>query len=88
MGEPDEPARAADLPSNLEHDLVNSLASIIGFSQLIRSDASLPDDLRHSADLLVEEATRTRRMVQVLLDLVLERTTEGPPATQGPVDHA
>ena len=43
---------------------------MIGFSELIRRDPSLPDDLRHNADLLAKEATRTRRLVGELLDLV------------------
>jgi CheY-like chemotaxis protein len=86
--EPDVPAQPADPLSDIEHDLVNSLASITGFSQLIRRDPSLPDDLRHSAELLVEEAARTRRMVQVLLDAVRQRSTEPPTAAHSPVVHA
>lgn len=83
MREPDVPAQPADLLSGVEHDLINSLASITGFSQLIRGDPSLPHDLRHSAELLIEEAARTRQMVQVLLDTVRQRSTETsePPAT-------
>jgi len=88
VGEPDEPAQTADLPSDVEHDLINSLASIIGFSQLIRRDPSLPDDLRNSADLLVAEATRTRQMVQILLDVLRQRPTEPPTARPTPAVHA
>jgi CheY-like chemotaxis protein len=74
--EPDVPAKPADVPSDVEHELINSLASIIGFSQVIRRDPALPDDLRRSADLLVQEATRTRRLVQGLLDGARERATD------------
>jgi CheY-like chemotaxis protein len=87
-GSADVSAQPADLLSDVEHDLVNSLASITGFSQLIRRDPSLPDDLRHSAGLLVEEAARTRQMVQVLLDTVRQRSTEPPTAARDPVAHA
>jgi CheY-like chemotaxis protein len=73
--EPDERARASEL-SRLEHDLSNALASIVGFSQVIRSDPSLPEDLRHSADLLAAEADRTRAMVQDLLALAREQARE------------
>jgi CheY-like chemotaxis protein len=85
--EPDEPSRTADLPADVEHDLVNSLASIVGFSQVIRRDPSLPEDLRQSAALLVEEATRTQRMVQTLLDLVRQRPSEPDSASNVPTDY-
>ena len=85
MREPDEPATPADVPADIEHELTNSLASIVGFSQVIRRDPSLPEDLRRSADLLLEEATRTRRIVQQLLDEVRQRepsrATDGATAT-------
>lgn len=87
MREPDEPATPADVASDIEHDLTNSLASIVGFSQVIRRDPSLPEELRRSADLLIEEATRTRRNVQHLLDLVRERAPQratDPPAAGDP----
>lgn len=81
MREPDEPATPADVPADIEHELTNSLASIVGFSQVIRRDPSLPEDLRRSADLLLEEAARTRRIVQQLLDVVRQRAPNG--ATDG-----
>jgi len=86
--EPDAPAQPADPLSEVEHGLINSLASITGFSQLIRRDPSLPADLRHSAGLLVEEAARTRQMVQVLLDTVRQRSTKPPTAAHSPVAQA
>jgi CheY-like chemotaxis protein len=83
--EPDEPATPADVAADIEHELTNSLASIVGFSQVIRRDPSLPEDLRRSANLLLEEATRTRRLVQRLLDEVRQpapsRATDGATAT-------
>jgi len=84
--DPDEPARAADTPTKLEHDLVNSLASIVGFSQVIRLDPSLPEDLRHNADLLAEEAARTRLMVHELLGILRQRPHEPSGPAQAPSD--
>ena len=86
MRQPDEPAKPADIPAKLEHDLVNSVASIVGFSQVIRRDTSLPEELRHNADLLAEEATRTRQMVKELLGLLRQRTLELPGQAQAPSD--
>jgi CheY-like chemotaxis protein len=81
--EPDEPPpQPAATASAIEHDLVNSMASIVGFSQVIRRDPALPDDLRHSADLLVQEASRARAMVGKLLELVRQQPAD-PRATSG-----
>ena len=75
MREPDVPAEAADeAVSSAEHELNNSLAAILGFSEVIRRDPSLPEELRHNADQLVEEARKTRERVQELLDLARGRT--------------
>ena len=67
--------------SGVAHELNNPLAAILGFSQLIRRDPDLPEDLRHNADLLVEEATRTRRIVQNLLDFAKQRPPERYPTS-------
>jgi two-component system, NtrC family, sensor kinase len=64
------------LVSGVAHELNNPLASIVAFSQLIRRDPRLPEDLRHDADLLVQEADRTRRIVQNLLDFARQRPPE------------
>ena len=87
MPEPDvPPSEPAATASDIEHDLVNSMASIVGFSQVIRRDPALPDDLRHSADLLVQEASRARAMVAELLELIRQRPADvRPTAGQGPV---
>ncbi len=69
------------LVSGVAHELNNPLAAILGFSQLIRQDTSLPDDLRHNADLLVEEASRTRRIVGDLLDFARQRPPERHPTS-------
>lgn len=54
--------------AELSHELGNRLASIIAFSHLIRTDPRLPDDLHDQAELLVEEAGRTRDLVARVLD--------------------
>jgi CheY-like chemotaxis protein len=49
------------------HELGNRLAAIVAFSHLIRTDPRLPDDLRDQAALLVQEADRTRTLVERIL---------------------
>jgi CheY-like chemotaxis protein len=55
------------LDAALIHDLNSSLAAIVAFSHLIRTDPSLPEGLRQHAAMLVEEADRTRQIVANLV---------------------
>ncbi len=67
------------LVSGVAHELNNPLAAIVAFSQLIRRDDRLPEDMRRDAELLVQEAERTRRIVQSLLDFARQRPPERHP---------
>jgi CheY-like chemotaxis protein len=83
---PDARKRAAR--ADLAHELGNRLAAIVAFSHLIRTDPRLPDDLHEQADLLVEEANRTRQLVERILETVApagRSTTEPHPVAAGPV---
>ena len=67
------------LVAGVAHELNNPLASIVAFSQLIRTDPRLPEELHHHADLLIQESNRTRRIVQNLLDFARQRPPERVP---------
>jgi PAS domain S-box-containing protein len=73
------------LISGVAHELNNPLSAIIAFSQLLRSDERMPEDLAHDADLLVQEADRTRRIVQNLLDFARQRQPDRQPRALGPI---
>ena len=64
------------LVAGVAHELNNPLAAIVAFSQLLRSDPNLPTDLHGQADLLVQEANRTRVIVGNLLDFARQRPPE------------
>ena len=69
------------LVAGVAHELNNPLASILAFSQLIRTDQSLPLELHHQADLLIQEARRTHRIVKGLLDFARQRPPERLPTS-------
>jgi two-component system, NtrC family, sensor kinase len=69
------------LVAGVAHELNNPLASIVAFSQLIRTDPRLPAELHHHADLLIQESNRTRRIVQNLLDFARQRPPERVPTS-------
>lgn len=62
------------------HELNNSLAAIAAFSHRIRSDPTLPEGLREQADMLIEEARRTRRIVEELLGITRSASQVAEPA--------
>ncbi len=69
------------LVAGVAHELNNPLAAIVAFSQLMRGDERLPPDLHRDAGLLVQEADRTRRIVQNLLEFARQRRPERRPTS-------
>ena len=71
------------LVAGVAHELNNPLQAIIGFSKLLGNDPRLPADLRSDAGLLVAEATRTKRIVENLLNFARHRPPERYPTRLG-----
>jgi PAS domain S-box-containing protein len=71
------------LVAGVAHELNNPLQAIIGFSKLLGNDPTLPAELRSDAGLLVAEATRTKRIVENLLNFARHRPPERYPTRLG-----
>jgi len=80
--DPGVPDRDAIQAADAAHELGNRLAAIVAFSHLLRTDPRLPDDLRDQAALLVQEADRTRTLVERIL--ASARTRAAGAATAAP----
>ena len=86
----DRPSDEARDPAaaDVAHELGNRLAAIVAFSHLIRTDPRLPEDLHDQAALLVDEADRTRQLVERLLASTRPQreraTTSAPTPTAAP----
>lgn len=56
--------------SNISHELRTPLASIIGFSETIDSDSSMPDEMKKEFNkIILEEAKRLANLINDVLDI-------------------
>ena len=69
----------------IQHELNNPLTAIVAFAQLLRKNADLPTEMQRDAELLVDEAERTRRMVETLLNYLRPRPPERHPTKLRPL---
>lgn len=69
------------LAAGLRHELNNPLAAILGFASLLAVDPRLDEGLRADVGLLRSEAEQTRRLIELLLDLVRVRPSIVQPAS-------
>jgi CheY-like chemotaxis protein len=81
--DPGTPDRDAIEAADAAHELGNRLAAIVAFSHLLRTDPRLPDDLRDQAALLVQEADRTRTLVDRILASARPRPVVVAPTLSG-----
>jgi len=64
------------LVSGVAHELNNPLTSVVGFSELILSETSLPPMVKHFAENIAQQGARAAKIVQNLLTFARKRKTQ------------
>lgn len=65
-----------ELVAGVAHELNNPLTSILGYAQLLESESDLPPEVRRQLAVIVQEADRSRRIVQSLLTFARRQPRE------------
>jgi two-component system NtrC family sensor kinase len=72
-------AALGQLVSGVAHEVNNPLSAIIGFSDLLLENPKLPEFAREELDLILQEAERTRLIVQNMLRFAREMPPQREP---------
>jgi len=72
-------AAVGQLVSGVAHEVNNPLTAIMGFSDLMMENPEMPDSARKDLKVILEEAQRTKEIVQNLLSFARQRPAQRQP---------
>jgi PAS domain S-box-containing protein len=67
------------LVSGVAHEVNNPLAAILGFTDLLLEDPTIPDSAREELQIILRETQRTKEIVQGLLSFARQRPAQREP---------
>jgi two-component system NtrC family sensor kinase len=78
-------AAVGQLVSGVAHEVNNPLTAILGFADLLMENRDLPDSVRKDLRVILQEAQRTKQIVQNLLSFARQMPPQRKPVQLNPI---
>ena len=78
-------AAVGQLVSGVAHEVNNPLTAILGFADLMMENPELPETARKDLRVILQEAQRTKQIVQNLLSFARQMPPQRKPVQLNPV---